>query len=105
MHPLAQADLVHQVHRRLLEHARAHAVLDVLSVARLEDHGLDPAQLEHTPEHQSGRPTADDRDLGLHGPHDTVRIPHYRLSCEHTQRSLPWPTPSETSSTTATPSP
>ena len=46
MHPLAEADLVHQVHRRLLEHARAHALLDVLAVARLEDHGLDAPQLE-----------------------------------------------------------
>ena len=55
VHPLAQADLVHQVHRALLEHAGAHALLDVLAVLGLEDHGLDPAQLEQPAEHQAGR--------------------------------------------------
>ena len=34
MHPRAEPDLVQQVHRRLLEHARAHALLHVVAVAR-----------------------------------------------------------------------
>ena len=67
VHPRAEADLVHQVHRRLLEHARAHALLHVLAVARLEDHRLDPAQLEQPAEHQPRGPASDDRHLGTHG--------------------------------------
>jgi hypothetical protein len=43
VHPRAEPDLVHQVHRRLLEHPGAHALLHVLPVAHLEDHRLDPA--------------------------------------------------------------
>ena len=67
MHPLAEADLVHQVHRRLLEHARAHALLHVLAVARLEDHRLDAPQLEQPAEHQPRGAASDDRHLGTHG--------------------------------------
>ena len=66
VHPLADADLVHQVHRALLEHAGAHALLDVLAVARLEDHGLDAPQLQQPAEHQAGGAASDDRHLGTH---------------------------------------
>ena len=78
VHARAEPDLVHQVHRRLLEHARAHALLHVLAVARLEDHRLDPPQLEQPAEHQPGGPASDDRHLGTHsGKHtDTVRYPN-----------------------------
>ena len=96
VHPLAEPDLVHQVHRRLLEHARAHALLHVLAVARLEDHRLDAPQLQQPAEHQPGGAASDDRHLGTHGPSipDTVRYPNYRLLCEHTPRSRPSPMPS-----------
>ena len=71
VHPLPEADLVQQVHRRLLEHPRAHSLLHVLAVARLEDHGLDPTQLEQPAEHQPGGSASDDRDLGTHAAEGT----------------------------------
>ena len=70
-HPLAlqavrHARLGEQVDRALLEHAGAHAPLDVLARAQLEHDGVDPAQLEQAGEHEPRRPGSHDRDLGLH---------------------------------------
>jgi hypothetical protein len=62
----AEADLVHQVHRRLLEHAGAHALLHVLAVAALDHDGLDAPKLQQAAEHQPRGPASDDRDLGTH---------------------------------------
>ena len=57
---------VEQVDGALLEHAGAHALLDVLARAQLEHDGVDPAQLEQPGEHEPRRSGPDDRDLGLH---------------------------------------
>ena len=69
-HPLAvqavgHAGLGQQVDGALLEHARAHPLLDVLARAQLEHDGVDPAQLQQAGEHEPRRPGSDDRDLGL----------------------------------------
>ena len=60
----ADADLAHQVHRPLLEHARAHALDHVLPAAVLEDDGVDALEMQQMPEHQAGGPGADDAHLG-----------------------------------------
>ena len=65
--PPADADLAHQVDRPLLEHARAHALDDVLTAAILEDDGVDALEMQQLPEHQTGRARADDADLGAGG--------------------------------------
>jgi hypothetical protein len=54
------------VDRPLLEHPGAHALLDVLARAGLDDHRGDAAQLEQPREHQAGRPRSDDAHLRLH---------------------------------------
>jgi hypothetical protein len=43
---LAEAEFIEQVDRALLEQARADAMCDVLAVAVLDDHGLDPRPVE-----------------------------------------------------------
>ena len=65
--PPADADLAHQVHRSLLEHARAHALDHVLPAAVLEDDGVDALEMQQLPEHQSGGAGADDAHLGAGG--------------------------------------
>ena len=62
--PLADADLVQQVDRALLQHARADPLLDVLAAPVLEHDGVDARQVQQMREHQSGGPGADDPDLG-----------------------------------------
>ena len=66
VHARAEPDLIHQVHRRLLEHAGADALLDVLAVAPLDHHRLDAPQLQQPGEHQPGGSASDDRHLGTH---------------------------------------
>ena len=64
---LAHAHLLEQVHRSLLEHAGAHALLDVLAVARLEHHRVDPGPVQQLAEHEPGGAGPDDPDLGALG--------------------------------------
>ena len=64
LQPVAQAGARQQVDRALLEHAGAHPLDDVLFRAALEDHRVDPVPVQQMPEHESGRPAADDADLG-----------------------------------------
>ena len=52
-----------EVHRALLEHARAHAMLDVVAVAALEDDGIDARAVQEVRQHEPGGPRADDADL------------------------------------------
>ena len=54
----------------MLQHACAHAVLDVIAAARLDDDGLDALEMEQMRKQQPGRPGADDADLR---PHDAAR--------------------------------
>ncbi len=64
--PLAHAGLDHQVDSALLQHARAHALLNVLAAAALEDDGFNAAQVQQMREHQAGGSRADDTDLSSH---------------------------------------
>ena len=61
--PVADAELVQQVDRVLLEQPGADALLDVLAVARLEHDALDARALEQQGERQAGGSGADDADL------------------------------------------
>ena len=67
---LADTGVDQHVARALLEHPRPNPRFAVLTVARLEDHRLDPGALEQAPERQAGWAGADDRDLR------TVRAHH-----------------------------
>ena len=49
----------------MLEHARAHAVLDVLAGALLEHDAVDVACRQQVGEDETGRAGADDHDVGL----------------------------------------
>jgi hypothetical protein len=62
----AGAQLAQQVDRVLLEHCRAHTLLDVVAVASLEDDRFDAVALQAQREGEAGRPGADDGDLRLH---------------------------------------
>ena len=71
---VGDAGLGEAVDRALLQHAGAHAPLDVLAGAGLEHDGRDAAQLEQPREHQPGRARAHDPDLRLHHvPSSSVR--------------------------------
>ena len=65
--PFADANLVHQIDRALLEHARANPLDHVLPAALFEDDGVDALEMQQLPEHQSGGARADDADLGARG--------------------------------------
>ena len=65
--PPADAGLAHQVDRPLLEHARAHALDDVLTAAVFEDDRVDAFEMQQLSEHQTGRARADDAYLGAGG--------------------------------------
>ena len=62
--PLAHAGLCEQVHGALLEHAGPDAFDHVFLGAALEDHRVDPLQMQQVTEHQAGRAAAYDADLG-----------------------------------------
>ncbi len=64
--PVGHAQLGEQIDRALLEHAGAHAPLDVLARAVLEHDRVDPARVQQRPEHEPRWPGADDRDLRPH---------------------------------------
>ena len=63
---LADPRFVHQVDGALLEHAGAHALLDVLAAAILDHHGFDAGAMQQMREHQSRRPRPDYSDLRAH---------------------------------------
>ena len=63
---LADAGFDHQVHRALLQHARAHPIFDVLAAAALQNDRLDASQVQQMREHQAGRSRPDNTDLGSH---------------------------------------
>ena len=70
----ADANLAHEVHRALLEHAGTHALDDVLLAAILEDDRIDAAQMQQLPEHQAGGSGADNADLGAREHDRDVRL-------------------------------
>ena len=75
---LPDACVGEEVDDALLEHAGADARLDVLAAAVLEDHRLDPVEVEQLREHQAGRAGADDRDLRAH--HAPLPLEQRRLA-------------------------
>ena len=64
LHPLAEPVFAQHVAGSLLEHPGPDPRLAVVAAARLEHDGLDPLAVEQMAEEQTGRPRADDRDLG-----------------------------------------
>jgi hypothetical protein len=62
--PRADADLVHQVDRALLEHAGADALDDVLLAPVVDDYGIDAALVQQVAEHEAGGAGPDNADLG-----------------------------------------
>ena len=64
-HALSRAALLEDVHRALLQHARAHAVLDVVPAPCLDDDRLDALEVQEMGEQQPGGSGADDGDLGV----------------------------------------
>ena len=64
VHARAEAELVEQVDRALLEHAGANARANVLGAALLDHDGIDAGAVQLLPEQQAGRAGADDRNLG-----------------------------------------
>jgi len=65
---LGDPELAQQFHGVLLEHARAHALLDVLALARLEHDRLDAVPLQTQREGEPRGARADDPDLRPHQP-------------------------------------
>ena len=63
IHAFADSGLAHEIHGPLLEHARAHSLLDVLATATFEHHGVDADSGEQVREHEPRGPRSDDADL------------------------------------------
>jgi hypothetical protein len=63
-HARADSRRFEQIHRALLEHARAHAMLDVFTVAVFQDDGIDARAVKEVRQHEPRRARADDADLG-----------------------------------------
>ncbi len=66
-HPISDPHLDHQVDGALFEHSGPHPLLYIGPVTRLDDHRVDALQVQQPPEHEPGRPGADDSDLGAIG--------------------------------------
>src|SRR5215210_5308554 len=66
LHPVADARLVQQVDRALLQHARPDPVLYVIAAAGLEHDRLDTLQVQQVREQQPRRSTPDDPNLCAH---------------------------------------
>ena len=60
---VADAGALQQLDRRMLEHARADPMLDVVAASVLDDDGLDAFEVQEMRQEESGRPRADDADL------------------------------------------
>ncbi len=67
VHPGADACLVEQVLRDLLDDAGAYAAEHVVLAALLDDDGVDAGLVQQLAEQQARRAGADDRDLRTHG--------------------------------------
>jgi hypothetical protein len=60
---LADADLLQEVDRSLLEYARSNPVFHVPAAPPLEDDGVDSLQVQEMCQHQAGGAPADNYDL------------------------------------------
>ena len=63
---LADASFDHQIDRALFQHARPHAIFNVLAAAALQNNRLNARQVQQMGEHQAGRSRPDNTDLGSH---------------------------------------
>ena len=54
---------MHEIDRRLFEHAGADRRLDSRPVARLDDDRVDAGEMQHLAQQKAGRPGADDSNL------------------------------------------
>ena len=68
VHARADAGLVEQIDRDLLDHAGADAAEHVVAGVPLEDDVVDAGLVQQLAEQQAGRTGADDGDLRPHGP-------------------------------------
>ena len=66
LEPAGDAEVAQELDGVVLEQARAHALLDVGAIVRLEDHRVDAAPLEQQGERESGGAGAHDADLCPH---------------------------------------
>jgi len=73
IHALAKAGVAHELDGSLLEHTRAHALLDVLAAPALDDHRVDSRAREEMREHEPRGAGAYDADLRPLSPHTTSR--------------------------------
>src|SRR3981189_3985427 len=65
-HARAEPELMDQIDGALLEHAGAHARLDMLAAAGFEHHAVDALAIEQVRKEQPRRACADDPDLRAH---------------------------------------
>src|SRR5690606_19313247 len=66
MQALADAGLVEEVDRHLLQHAGTNAAEHVLARLSLEDDGVDAGPMQQLSKQEPGGPCTDDGDLGSH---------------------------------------
>ena len=76
-------DSLEQIDGALLEHAGAHAVLDVVAVAAFEHDGLDARAMQEMRQHEPRRARTEDADLRAM-PHRLVILG--RRSCARVRR-------------------
>jgi hypothetical protein len=55
--------MIEEIDGALLEHARAHALLDVLARAAFEDDGVDAFAMQQVRQHEAGGARTDDADF------------------------------------------
>ena len=79
LHPLADAGFGEEIDRALLEHAGAHAMLDVVAVAALEHDRLDAGAVQQMRQHESRGTRAEDAYLRCVC---CIRRPALRVSAE-----------------------
>jgi hypothetical protein len=65
-HPVADAEVPHEINRALFQDAGAYAAFDVFPIALLDHDALDSARVQQQSQEHPGRPSANYADLGAH---------------------------------------
>jgi len=80
---LADARLGEQIHRALLQYARANSLFGMFAGLSFDDHGINSFEMEQEREDQAGRPGSDDADLSAKfaggGVCDRTKLDHKNL--------------------------
>jgi len=63
-HPIANAHLRQQINGSLLQYARAHTLLRILTAAVFDYNRINPLQIQKMRQHETGRPRTNNSDLG-----------------------------------------